>query len=553
MSTTLQLTPLTLHYHQIARLPMQALFEEDPFRFQRFSLEAAGLFLDYSKNRITETTLNQLINFAGSLNLQTQIEDLFTGKPLNTTENRPALHTALRDLSEAALSINHINITAEIKQTLSTMEKWVTQLRSRQWLGYTQKPLTHIVHLGIGGSYLGPSLVHEALSLPRKSPHCHFIAGADLTELNTLLKHLNPQTTLFIIASKTFTTQETLNAANRAKTWLQQFAPTADFSAHFVALTAEKENALRWGISPEYILPLWDWVGGRFSVWSAIGLPIAFTLGMPKFKQLLKGAYEMDQHFRTMPFATNMPVILGLLSFWYTRFFNAHVHAVLPYDYRLRSLPRHLQQLSMESNGKRVQKDGKRVAGPTAPILFGEMGTQGQHSFHQLLFQGTHLIPCDFIAASAGSSKDEDRTMLLAHCLAQSRALMVGQSADEIRDELVKQGCSLEEAEILGKHKAIPGNQPSNTILMKELTAETLGALMALYEHKTFVESVLWQINPFDQWGVELGKNIAREIEGNLRGEVDKELDPSTQGLVAYISPLREPAPENDFNPGGEG
>ncbi len=527
---------LALHYHQIAPLQMQQLFAQDPFRFQRFSLEAAGLMLDYSKNRITEKTLDSLIGFAEAMDLPQKIEDLFSGKPLNTTEKRPALHTALRNPDGQPLSIDNTNITEEIKQTLLTMEKWVTQLRNRQWLGYAKKPLTHFVHLGIGGSHLGPFMVNEALASNDKFPHGHFVASADPIELDTLLKKLNPETTLFIIASKTFTTQETLATARRAKAWLLASAGTQDISPHFIALTANREKAVKLGISPELILPLWDWVGGRFSVWSAIGLPIALKIGMPQFRQLLMGAYHMDQHFRTAPLQNNMPVILGLLSFWYTRFFNTQAQAVLPYDYRLRSLPRYLQQLDMESNGKQVQKNGEPVDGLTAPVLFGEIGTNGQHSFHQLLFQGTHLIPCDFIASIKAAAPFEDRAILLAHCLAQSSALMLGKSAETIQAELIEQGYDAQLATTLATHKTIPGNQPSNTILLNELTPETLGALMALYEHKVFVQGVLWNINSFDQWGVELGKNVAEGLFASLtRQECYTHHDASTKGLLDYI------------------
>lgn len=528
MHKSAEFEALNDHYNVLSQIHLSQLFAEDLFRFERFSLEAASLFLDYSKNRITEKTLEQLVAFAQRQNLPAQIEALFCGKPINNTEKRPALHTALRDPSHQPLCVDEINIRPLIAQTLETMAQWVEKLHSGQWLGYSQKPITDIVHIGIGGSHLGPVMFTEALAPYHQSPlGCHFVASVDPAELCTVLQKLKPENTLFILASKTFTTQETLIIADRAKAWVLASAGSQDISPHFLATTAHTKNALDYGIEPEHILPLWDWVGGRYSVWSAIGLPVALCIGMAQFKALLAGAHLMDQHFYAAPLKANMPVILGLLGFWYIQFFNARAHAVLPYDYHLRSLPRYLQQLDMESNGKCVQKNGEPVKGPTAPVLFGEVGTNGQHSFYQLLFQGTHLIPCDFIAtlSTPSTAAKESRSVLLAHCLAQSRGLMLGKSASDIPGESE-----------LAAHKAISGNQPSNTILIPQLTPHALGALIALYEHKTFVQGVLWNINSFDQWGVELGKDIAKELLRDLlRQKLQGKYDGSTVGLMGRI------------------
>ena len=526
---------LNQHCQQLGTLHLKQLFEEDSLRFQKFSLETAGLMLDYSKNHILEQTLTYLIYHAKTVRLSTQIEALFSGECVNETEERPALHTALRNQDNQRIYINGMNITKAVAQTLTKMEHWVTRLQTKQWLGYSQKPITDVVHIGIGGSHLGPLMATQALQPHPQAPACHFVASVDATEITHLLTRLNPETTLFIIASKTFSTQETLLTADRAKNWLLKSARDADISSQFVATTANTEKAMEYGIAPKHVLPFWDWVGGRYSIWSAIGLPVAIQTGMDTFRALLAGAYAMDQHFRSAPLNVNMPVILALLGFWNIRFLKANVHAVLPYDYRLRSFPRYLQQLDMESNGKSTQINGNPADGTTAPIIFGEIGTNGQHSFHQLLFQGTHFIPCDFIA-TLDSEQPGEKDVLLSHCLAQSRGLMLGKSIFEIENNLLERGYSAKQADLLAKHKNISGNQPSNTILISKLTPQTLGALMALYEHKIFVQGVLWNINSFDQWGVELGKEIAKDLLTNLENRsIPKQYDSSTRGLLDYI------------------
>ncbi len=536
MLKTHPIDTLKLDHEHLKQISLKQLFADDPSRFQKFSLKAAGLFLDYSKNRITDLTFTHLIYFANAAGLPAQIEALFSGEWVNNTEERPALHPALRDSSDPAFSAIDPQVTAKIQESLVIMQDWVTQLHDRQWLGYSQKPITDIVHIGIGGSYLGPLASTEALMKHPKALPCHFAASIDSVEIEAILQTLNPETTLFIIASKTFTTQETLLTAEHAKTWLRQSAGTQDISKHFIAITANIQNAIDYGISNKQILAFEHGVGGRYSSWSGIGLPIAICVGMTAFRAFLAGAHDMDLHFRNAPFHANMPVILALLGFWYIQFFKSTHHAILPYDYRLRSLPRYLQQLDMESNGKCVQKNGEPVWGNTAPVLFGEIGTNGQHSFHQLLFQGTHVIPCDFIATIQSEALEKDRSVLLSHCLAQSQGLMLGKSARDIEGSLIQNGMEPQKAQLLAKHKAIPGNQPSNTLLISKLTPQTLGSLMALYEHKTFVQGVLWNINSFDQWGVELGKDIAKELLACLKNHTTTpHQDVSTQGLLDYI------------------
>lgn len=526
------------HHTVLSKTPMRQLFADDPERFQTFSCEAAGLFLDYSKNRIVPTTLQLLIDLAQGADLQGYMDALLSGQNINFTEHRPALHTALRDPSDVPLYVSETNIKPHIKHALNKMRDITIQLQSRNWKGYSDKPLTHVVHIGIGGSHLGPKIVVEALSdhVAKTGVAIDFVSSLDATELEQVLKNSDPETTLFIIASKTFTTQETLVNAERARQWLQNAAgPNADLSHHFIATTAAPELAIKWGVTKDYILPSWDWVGGRYSLWSTMGLPIAIAIGMNNFELLLAGAHEMDKHFQETEFSTNMPIILGLLSFWNAAFFKVSAHAVLPYDYRLRSLPHHLQQLSMESNGKSVHYDGSAVTGLTAPILFGEKGTEGQHSFYQLLLQGTHVVSCDFIATLRHHASEAEQPLLLAHCFAQSQALMMGKTAEEVIATLQKQGYTQHQAAKIAPHKVVKGNQPSNTILMHELTPRTLGALLALYEHKTFVEGVLWYINSFDQWGVELGKEIAKDIAKSLLGRDDTlRFDASTQGLIEW-------------------
>lgn len=535
MQNSPEFKALNTHYNTLSKISLAQLFAQDPIRFKNFSIKTGSLLLDYSKNHITKETLEQLIALAKMRQLPEQIVDLFSGKAVNNSENRPALHTALREPDDQSSCVDDASIPLLVHQTLKKMSKWVSQLRQGKWLGSTQKPIDTIVHIGIGGSHLGPMMVSEALASYDDSPLRYYFASCvDSAELEDFIYTLNPDTTLFIIASKTFATQETRLIADKAKAWLSQRWRFENISPHFAAITADAKNAEDYGIHPDRILPIWDWVGGRYSIWSTMGLPIALKMGMPNFRKFLAGAHAMDEHFRITSFNSNMPVILGLIDFWYVQFFKTTTQAVLPYDYRLRSFTRYLQQLEMESNGKCVHKNGQPVEGLTAPILFGEMGTNGQHSFHQLLFQGTHLIPCDFIGVLT-SDEPDDRPILLSHCLAQSRGRMLGKSASDIQHELLEKGYDLDLATKLALHKAIPGNQPSNTILIPELTPFNLGALMALYEHRTFVQGVLWDINSFDQWGVELGKEMAKDLLPCLLEKKNEgNYDGSTLGLMEY-------------------
>ncbi|MDF3054386.1 MAG: pgi [Gammaproteobacteria bacterium] len=531
-------TKLQIHHTKISQLHMRQLFERDANRFAIFSLQAPHIFLDYAKNRIVPDTLQLLLKFAENINLSEHIEALFSGKHVNVTEHKPALHTALRDPNDAPLYIDGINIKDNIRDALGMMRYFVSELHKGLWKGYNGEAVKDVIHLGIGGSHLGPMMGVQALGHVFHSKwqgKCHFVSGLDATELDELLKDLNPNTTLFIIASKTFTTQETLINAQRARKWISDAASGKDITNHFVGITAQIENAVSWGIPKSHIFPLWDWVGGRYSLWSSMGLPIAIMIGMDQFQALLAGATDMDEHFRHTAFAENMPVILALLSFWYIVFFKSSAHAVLPYDHRLRALPHYLQQLSMESNGKSVQCNGTSVNMPTAPVLFGGKGTEGQHSFYQLLLQGTHLIPCDFIATLRHHGPETKQPLLLSHCLAQSRALMLGKTKQEVIASLLKQGYTEKNAKKCAPHRVIIGNQPSNTLIISTLTPQTLGALIALYEHKTFVEGILWSINSFDQYGVELGKELAEDIKQRLiENDETLKFDASTEGLLAY-------------------
>lgn len=531
----MEMQNLLQHQQEISPRNIIDLFSADKKRFEKFSLEAAGLFLDYSKNKITSETLTLLLALANKANLRNKIEDMFSGKPINITENRAVLHTALRDPKNKA--------HPEIQQVLQQMEHCVNAIRNGNWRGFSKQKITAIVNIGIGGSDLGPAMATKALtpysSMERES---YFVSNVDSTNIAETLKKLNPETTLFIVASKTFTTQETLCNAVTAKEWLlSQAKSETAIEKHFIAVTAKPERAKEFGILKENIFPFWDWVGGRFSMWGAIGLAIAIAIGMDNFKELLAGAHAMDEHFRKSEFKQNMPVILALLGIWNTNFFNIKTQAIIPYDQYLELLPAYLQQLEMESNGKSVSLDGKKLTYATAPVIWGAVGTNGQHAFHQLLLQGTQIIPVDFIiAANTHNPIGDHHLLLMANCLAQSQALMRGKNREEVFAELIKQGLTDDEAKKLTPHKIIPGNVPNNTIMMQQLTPATLGALLALYEHKVFVQGVIWNINSFDQWGVELGKQIANSIIPNLADQ-NKPLnfDSSTNGLIKKYFALK--------------
>ena len=535
---------LRSHRKEWKRLHLRDLFRQDKRRFERFSLRLDDLLLDYSKNLITAKTMKLLLQLAKAAGLKEAREAMFSGRHINLTEDRAVLHTALRAPADLNLMVDGHNVMQDVHRVLEQMRQFTDSVHKQLWKGYTDKPITDIVNIGIGGSDLGPAMVCQALTpYARPGIKAHFVSNIDPTHLTEVLKRVDPETTLFVIASKTFTTQETLANAHAARAWLLAKAKDERAVArHFVAVSTNRAEVEKFGIDADNTFEFWDWVGGRYSLWSAIGLPIALYLGMEPFEELLAGAHDMDVHFRFAPAAANMPVILALLGVWYIGFWDAQAHAVLPYDQYLARLPAYLQQLDMESNGKRVTRDGRPVRTPTGPILFGEPGTNGQHAFYQLIHQGTRLVPCDFlVAAESHNPIDDQHEMLLANALAQSEALMRGKTAAEVRAELKAQGLGKKEIARLTPHKVFPGNRPSNTLLYHRLTPRNLGRIIALYEHKVFVQSVIWDINAFDQWGVELGKQLARTILTEIKsGEPARGHDASTNGLINYCKGLRE-------------
>ncbi|MFL0795991.1 MAG: glucose-6-phosphate isomerase [Cellvibrionaceae bacterium] len=522
---------LRSHFEQWQDRDLRALFAEDPKRAERFSLEAAGLFLDFSKNLITDETLDIFSQLCREAKLEDAIHAMFSGQAINNTENRPALHTALRNFGPHRCSEEY-----EIPEVLAKMDQFVNKLHNQQWQGFNDEAITDVVNIGIGGSDLGPRFVVNALKHYHHGPvKVHFVSNIDEADLFNTLDTLNPATTLFIIASKSFTTLETLTNAQTSKQWLMEAgANESDMAKHFVAVSSSAQLAEEFGIKRENIFPMWDWVGGRYSLWSAIGLPIAIALGIDNYNRLRKGAYAMDEHFRKTPTHRNMPTLMALLGIWYQHFWQAKSHCVLPYDHDMQHFPSYLQQLDMESNGKSVSKEGETLDFQTGSIIWGSVGTNGQHSFHQLLLQGNRFLPVDFIAPLKSHRRlNQHHSQLLACCFSQSQALMQGKTTEEVEAELSAGGKTLPEIQALLPHKVIPGNRPSNTLLVEEITPETLGALLALYEHKVYVQSVIWNINAFDQWGVELGKQLGKRIHKSLEGADINELDSSTQQLIA--------------------
>jgi glucose-6-phosphate isomerase len=532
---------LEAHRRELDHVHMRTLFEQDPQRFEKFSIQLDDLLFDYSKNRITERTRELLIALAEQANLRQWIEDMFRGVRINHTENRSVLHVALR--ATRSLVVDGQDVMVGVAAVKDRMRGLTERVRSGQWRGYTGQPISDVVNIGIGGSDLGPVMVSEALR-PYWKPglRVHFVSNVDATHLTETLRHLNPATTLFSIASKTFTTQETMTNARSARAWLLESA--GDRSAvtkHFIALSTNARGVAEFGIDPHNMFEFWDWVGGRYSVWSAIGLPVAMVIGMDAFEQLLAGAHDADEHLRTASFDQNIPVIMGLLGIWYANFFGAAAHAILPYDQYLHRFAAYFQQGDMESNGKSVDREGQRITDyATGPIIFGEPGTNGQHAFYQLIHQGTHLIPADFIApAQSQNPLGQHHAILLANFFAQTEALMKGKTEAEVRTELKQSGVAAERIELLAPHKFFAGNRPTNSILFRKLTPRTLGRLTALYEHKIFVQGVIWRINSYDQWGVELGKQLAQAILPELEGdEAVSSHDSSTNGLINYYRSL---------------
>ena len=529
---------LSAHHAAIKPLQMRRMFQDDPARFDKFSVQLGSLFFDYSKNRINAETIKLLVALAEQAGLPDHVRRMFGGEKINSTERRAALHTALRNRSNQAVNVNGKNVMPDVQRVLGLMRSFSDAVRSGKHLGHTGKAIRDIVNIGIGGSDLGPLMVCEALKpYGNEKLRAHFISNIDSSHLSQTLKKLDAETTLFIVSSKTFTTQETLTNARSARAWLvEKLGAEQAVAKHFAAVSTNLEATAKFGINPSNVFEFWDWVGGRYSLWSATGLPIALYVGMDKFEELLGGAYAMDEHFRNAPLDKNIPVLMGMFGIWYGNFFGASSNAVLPYDQYLHRFPAYLQQLDMESNGKRVDRDGNTVDYDTGMVVWGEPGTNGQHAFYQLIHQGTRMIPADFLAPIHSQNPlGEHHAILLANCFAQTEALMVGKTAEEARAELEAQGLQGEVLEALLPHKVFPGNKPTNTLLFDKLDPHTLGMLIALYEHKVFVQSVVWNINPFDQWGVELGKQLAGKILPELRdaGSSTRH-DASTNGLINH-------------------
>lgn len=523
------------HANEAKKWSMKTLFEQDPGRFPAMTLTAGGLFLDYSKNLVTDETLSLLQELARECHVEEKRDEMFRGDKINTTEHRAVLHTALRAPRYEKVLVDGKNVIVEIQAVLDKMHRFSEQVRSGEWKGFTGKPITDVVNIGIGGSDLGPRMVYQALRVfHKKGLTVHFVANVDGHDLDAVLKEVDAETTLFIVASKTFTTLETMLNAHTARSWFLNYGTIRDLPRHFIAISANTRAVEAFGIHPDNLFPFWDWVGGRYSVWSAIGLPVVLAVGFNHFTEFLAGAHAMDVHFRHAPMASNMPMLLGLIGIWNRNFLGFSSISIAPYLQDLVSFSNYLQQLEMESNGKQVQKNGQSVDYMTCPVIWGNVGTNGQHAYFQLLHQGTEVIPVDFITAlSPHHTLPKHHAALLANCFAQSEALMLGKNADQVRSDLDTDRMSEEEIRIQVAQRTFPGNRPSNTLLMNVLRPETLGALLALYEHKTFVQGVIWDVNSFDQWGVELGKILAKTIQGELEGDVRHTHDSSTQGLIA--------------------
>jgi glucose-6-phosphate isomerase len=537
---------LNQHQQNIASLHMRDLFAQDAKRFDKFSLKFADILFDYSKHRITDETLPMLFQLAREAKIENWRDKMFAGEKINITEDRAVLHTALRNRANTPVLVDGHDVMPDVNAVLAQMREFSDKVRNGSWTGYTGKRITDVVNIGIGGSDLGPVMVCDALK-PYSSPdlNVHFVSNIDGAHLMRALNVCNPETTLFIVASKTFTTQETMTNARSARTWfLKSAKDNAHVAKHFVALSTNAKAVEDFGIDTANMFAFWDWVGGRYSLWSAIGLSIALYVGMDKFEELLTGAFEMDQHFRTAPLEQNMPVIMALIGVWYNNFFHIDTQAILPYDQGLARFPAYLQQADMESNGKFICRDGTRVPYKTGPVVWGEAGTNGQHAFYQLIHQGTQIVPADFLMPvhsqyKVGDNGNTHHKILLANFLAQTQSLMLGKTKEQARAELEQQGLSGEALENLLPHKEFEGNRPTSSIMFDKLTPNTLGKLIALYEHKIFVQGIIWDINSYDQWGVEYGKQIAQQILPQLiSDEVVTNYDSSTNGLINYTKSI---------------
>jgi glucose-6-phosphate isomerase len=533
---------LTSHFLSMQATHLRELFEEDPKRFDTFQLKLNDLLIDYSKNIITKETIDLLIEVANETELKAAIESMFRGERINQTENRAVLHTALRNRANTPVLVDGVDVMPEINKVLSQMKDFSGKLLDGRWKGFSGKAITDIVNIGIGGSDLGPLMVCEALKPYHKNIKPHFVSNVDGTHIAEVTKNLNPETTLFIIASKTFTTQETMTNAESAKKWfLDKTSNSGDVSKHFVAVSTNTKSVTAFGIAPENMFVFWDWVGGRYSLWSSIGLSIACTIGFENFEQLLSGAHEVDNHFKNEPFEKNIPVILALIGIWYVNFFDASSEAILPYDQYLHRFAAYFQQGNMESNGKSIDRSGNSVMYQTGPVIWGEPGTNGQHAFYQLIHQGTKMIPCDFIApAKSHNPLSDHHEKLLSNFFAQTEALMMGKTEEEVEAELKAAGMAKEEIEFHKPYRVFTGNKPTNSILFEKLTPKILGNLLAIYEHKIFVQGVIWNIFSFDQWGVELGKVLAKKILPELSSkDTISSHDSSTNGLINYFKRLK--------------
>ncbi len=540
LTSTAAWDALRSHHALMKDSQMRALFAQDPHRAGKFTRRALGLYLDFSKNRITQETLDQLVALARQQKVEHWRDQMFSGARINATEGRPVLHVALRNRSNRPIMVDGKDVMPEVNGVLTRLRAFSDRVRSGAWTGHTGKRITDVVNIGIGGSDLGPVMVTEALRpFWQDGLKPHFVSNVDGAHLWSVVSRLNPETTLFVVASKTFTTQETLMNARSARRWLlDALKDDKAVARHFVAVSTNAAEVSKFGIDVENMFGFWDWVGGRYSLWSAIGLPIALMVGMDRFEELLGGAHAMDEHFRTTPLEENIPVILAVLGVWYANFFGAETHAILPYDQSMSRFAAYFQQGDMESNGKGVTRQGEPITDyATGPVVWGEPGTNGQHAFYQLIHQGTRLIPADFILPiQCHHPLKEHHDVLMANALAQTEALMMGKTQDEARAELTAQGLSVEALAALLPHKVFHGNRPTNTILLDKLTPDTLGKLLAMYEHKIFVQGVIWDIFSFDQWGVELGKQLAKKIEPELthKGPVTTH-DGSTNTLINHI------------------
>ncbi|CAM4043232.1 glucose-6-phosphate isomerase [Flavobacterium jumunjinense] len=529
---------LEAHFEEIKNLSMKEMFSSDSARAEKFHIEWNDFIVDYSKNKITQETIDLLLELANEIGLKKAIEGYFSGEIINQTENRAVLHTALRATENEKVYVEGKNIVPEIFEVKKSIEVFTNEIVEGKRKGFTGKSFTDVVNIGIGGSDLGPAMIVEGLQYYKNHLNVHFVSNVDGDHVNEVLKKINPETTLFVIVSKTFTTQETLSNAETIREWFLQEAKLEDVAKHFVAVSTNIKNVTEFGIAKENIFPMWDWVGGRFSLWSAVGLSISLSVGYDNFNKLLKGANKMDNHFKEAPFEDNIPVILAMLSIWYNNFFNAETEAIIPYTQYLQKLAPYLQQGIMESNGKSVGRDGKLVNYQTGTIIWGEPGTNSQHAFFQLIHQGTKLIPTDFIGFKKslhGNKGHHDK--LMSNFFAQTEALLMGKNENKVREELNEAGMSSERADYLLPFKVFQGDKPTNTLLIDKLSPESLGALVALYEHKIFVQGIVWNIFSYDQWGVELGKQLANSILTELNDKKINTHDSSTNFLLRkYIS-----------------